>query len=162
MKAYWKKGSQHKVDATKAYNEIERIRGKHDGAVMPEVVIMEAEKKRNPLHREFNWDDTEAAHQYRLTQARGLLRHIEVIHESAPEIPMRAFEVVTQPAFSDTPERQVYRSTEEILQDPGMRDELLARAIRDALTYRRKYHALSELSQVFQSLDDFLVKNEVV
>ena len=161
MKAYWRKGSHHKVDATKAYNELERIKKNHDGAVLPEVVLIEAKKSRNPLHREFTWDDSEAAHEYRLEEARRMIRHIEVVYVDMPKSPMRAYEIVTQHAVMDVPERKVYRSTDEIMKDPILRDELLARAIRDAITYRKKYHALQELSQVFAVLDDFLKTAEV-
>ena len=80
MKAYWKKGSKHKVDATKAYAELERIR-KKEGCLVPAVVVDAASKPRNPLHKEFEWDDGEAAIQYRLEQARKMLRSIEIVRE---------------------------------------------------------------------------------
>jgi hypothetical protein len=162
MQAYWKKGSKHKGDATRIYNELERIKGKHDGVIMPAVIVMEAAKKQNPMHTEFNWDDAEAAHEFRLDQARNLIRSIEIIYPDVGSKPIRAYEVVTQQAKKDLPARKVYRSVEEILNDPEMRDELLGQAIRDALTYRRKYHALSELAQVFTALDNFLIETKVV
>ena len=155
MKAYWVKGSKHSVDATKAYKELERIR-KKEGCLVPAVVVHEASKPRNPLHKEFVWDDSEAAVQFRLEQARKMLRSIQVVYEDMPKEPMRAYEVVTQPAVKDMPERKVYDDVEKIMADPISRDELLGRAIRDALTYRRKYSQLQELSKVFSAFDSFL------
>ena len=160
MKAYWVSGSKHKVDATKAYNELERIR-KKEGCLVPTVVVNEAKKPRNPLHKEFEWDDSEAATEYRLEQARRMLRSIQVVREEVPDRPMRVYEIVTQPAVKDMPERKVYDDIGKIMADPVSRDELLGRAIRDALTYKRKYAQLQELSQVFAALDAFLMEAKV-
>ncbi len=41
-------------------------------------LIKEARKKRSPLHSIFEWDDTEAAREYRLMQARMLIRSLQV------------------------------------------------------------------------------------
>ena len=160
MKAYWRKGSHHKVDATKAYHELERIR-KKEGVLVPAVVINEAKKPRNPLHKEFQWDDTAAAHEFRLYQARNVIRAIQVVRDEIPDSPMRMYEVITQPAVRDAPERKVYDTMDKIMADPLSRDELLARAIRDAVSYRRKYSQLSELAKVFAALDKFILDVDV-
>jgi len=37
-------------------------------------VVKSARSKSSPLHAQFEWDDTKAGHEYRLQQARGLIR----------------------------------------------------------------------------------------
>jgi len=160
MKAYWKKGSQHATDASKAYAELERIREK-EGCLVPAVVVAAASKPRNPLHKEFEWDDSAAAGEYRLEQARRMLRSLEVVYEASPDKQMRVYEVVTQPAHKDMPERKVYDDVGKILADPALRDELLARAIQEAISYRRKYSQLQELSLVFAAFDKFLMEAKI-
>jgi len=48
---------------------LEAIRTKHNGLLIADHVVDEARKKNSPLHPYFNWDDTKAAHQYRLWRA---------------------------------------------------------------------------------------------
>lgn len=43
-----------------------------------ESVVEAAQDEDSPLHSYFTWDDGEAARQYRLSQARALIRHIHV------------------------------------------------------------------------------------
>lgn len=155
MKATWKKGSHGKGDANRCYQELEKLR-KRDGFLIPAEVVKKAQAKRNPMHNEFTWDDSMAAEQHRLDQARLMIRTIEVVHKEAPHIQSRAYHVITRPASNGDNSRKVYQSIEEILADPIARDELLSQAIRDALSFRKRYHALSELAKVFHVMDAFV------
>ena len=162
-KVQWKRGFQSKVKPDVAFKELERIKGKNSGVLTAGIVVLEAKKARNPLHKQFEWDNDEAADQYRLEQARRMLRSVEVTYKESPMTPpTRQYVTVTEEAVRDEPERKVYKSTAEVLADPIARDEMLSDAIRDALSYRRKYAELQELSQVFASLDDFLLTNKAV
>lgn len=44
------------------------------GGLRPSEVVDEARPKSSPLHGEFEWQDNKAAHEYRLIQARQLIR----------------------------------------------------------------------------------------
>ena len=158
-KISWSRGYRAKIKPEVAHTALEKIREKN-GNLTAGMVLLEAKKARNPLHKAFEWDDSTAAEEFRLEQARRMLRSIEIVYTELPKTPLRQYEVVTEPAKKDSPERKVYKTVEEILEDPTTRDELLGRAIRDAITFRKKYHALSELSQVFAELDGFLVQNK--
>ena len=57
---------------------LEQIEGINGGRITPEAVVEDARDPESPLHDLFLWDDTEAAHQYRLSQARGVIRSIKV------------------------------------------------------------------------------------
>lgn len=153
----WRKGTRLTGDAEPVYNELEKIR-KHDGDITAAAVVEKAKAKRNPLHRHFEWDDSTAAENYRLGQARKIMRSIEIIRTEAPNAPAKAYSVVTRPPANEkeTEPRKVYTSTEEALQDPVTRDEILGNAIRDAISFRRKYAALQELAQVFRAVDLFV------
>ncbi len=52
--------------------EVQRLNGK-GVVVTPERLLQEASNPRNPLHRYFEWDDSRAAHKWRLEQARQML-----------------------------------------------------------------------------------------
>lgn len=156
----WKQGSKINADPEKCYRELERIRAK-EGNLKPESIINAAKRKNSPMHKVFNWDDKSAAHEYRLTQARYITRSIEVTYDEKPDVPVRAYESITIEKTTDEPKRKVYQSTEQILKTPSERDELLGNAIRDALAFKRRYRALSELSIVFSAVDEFLKKAKI-
>ena len=155
MEIKWKKGSMAKGNAEKCYVELEKL-CERDGCLLPEAVVQKAKAKRSPLHNAFIWDDSIAAQQHRLTQARYLVRSIEVIYEEAPQVQSRMYRVVSLPAVEDQKPRKAYQSVKEILADPIARDELLSQAIRDALAFRKAYHELSELAKIFQVMDEFV------
>ena len=155
MEIKWTKGSRCVGDAVKIFNELETIR-KRENDIKPEAVVEKARSKRSEMHKNFTWDDTEAANLHRITQARTLIRSIEVVYEEAPKVQARMYAITTAPAQEDEKPRMVYQTTKELLEDPLARDELLSRAIREALSYRKKYHGLSELAKVFQAMDEFV------
>ena len=91
-----------------------------------------------------------------------MLRSIQVIYPESPkQKPSRQYMVVTEAAKQGQPERKVYRTTKEIMQDPIARDEVLGNAIREAISFRRKYAELSELANVFVAMDDFVLNTEI-
>jgi len=47
---------------------------KKDGGLTASGVLAEAKRKGSPLHGLFDWDDTTAAHEYRLIQARQVIK----------------------------------------------------------------------------------------
>jgi len=48
------------------------------GRLVPELVIEDARPVTSPLHDAFTWDDTRAAHERRLDQARTLIRSVKI------------------------------------------------------------------------------------
>lgn len=56
-----------------------------DGQLTPSAIVKEAKKKSSTLHALFEWDDTAAAREYRLGQARNLIRRIRVIEIDGKE-----------------------------------------------------------------------------
>jgi len=160
MKVSWKGNFPSRGVAAKiAYKELESVRGK-DGNITPEAIIKRAKSARSPIHPIFEWDDGKAAAQYRLRQARNMIGCIEVVRTVGPKVPMRAYEVRNaRPAESKKP-RRVYDSVEQVLADPAAKADLLAQAIRDAAYFRKRYHALQELSQVIAAFDGFLMAHD--
>ena len=50
-----------------------------DGEVKASVVVDEASDEKSPLHKCFQWDDSEAAKEHRLWQARQLIKRVTII-----------------------------------------------------------------------------------
>ena len=163
MKVTWKSGSQYKVDAAVAHQEIEALRQKLDGDVTAADLVAHAKSKRSKLHGEFEWDDTVAAHEFRCEQGRRMLRSIVVKRtELTTDQPQRVYEVVRIAAQSEGEKsRKVYRSMEAVMADPDTRQQVLQRALQELIAFQRRYRALQELAVVHRSIDEVLQSVQV-
>ena len=141
------------VKAEDAYNAIEAVRNKNGGQVSPNDLLAVAKRKTHVLHSIFEWNDDEAAKQHRLTQARTLLRSIEVIYDELPERPMRSHEIVQTKKRGDDQSQTLYSTTDLAMADPVARDALIATAIRQAMAFRRRFQNLRELQLIFEAID---------
>jgi hypothetical protein len=146
----WKQGARvpASVDAQKAGEELERIRVKHNGRLEPEWVVHNAKSPRNPLHDLFEWDDNVAAQNFRVDQARSVIRSVEVVVEEAPQMrPTRAFVSVVQ-------ERdRSYTSVQHAMSDDDLRNQLLAQAYTELEAWQKRYAELIELADLFAAID---------
>lgn len=128
--------------------ELRRIYDENGGVLKPDAVVEAARPENSPLHSRFTWDDNEAANQYRLWQARQLIRVsvelIDIGHKEPVEV--RAF-------VSLTPDREEegggYRRTVEVLSRAETRKQLLNDAVKELGEFEQKYKTLSELAEVF-------------
>lgn len=153
----WKCGTHIKTKANIAHAELERIRKKGKGDLLPRDVVVASKPKRAPLHKEFEWDDSAAAEKFRVQQARHLVMSIEIVTEEAPVVKSRAYEATVLVRTKEHPKpRNVYRTREDIMRDPATRSELLARFLRDALVFRRRYNLLSEAAHIIAAMDTVL------
>lgn len=64
-------------------DRLEKIRVRNDGVLRPDDVVKDARNESSPLHSFFTWDDTEAANQFRLDQARTLIRNVKVEYKTS-------------------------------------------------------------------------------
>lgn len=62
-------------------HRLEGIAAAAGGRLTPSDVIADAEHEDSPLHKYFQWDDALAAFQYRLEQARFLIRSVRISYE---------------------------------------------------------------------------------
>jgi hypothetical protein len=59
-------------------SRLEKLAQLNKGRLTPEGVVREAKDPKSPLHDQFDWNDSTAAHQYRLSQARDLIRSVRI------------------------------------------------------------------------------------
>ena len=138
--------------------ELLRIQALNGGLLRAVDVVEEARHPASPLHDRFNWDDTEAAHQWRLQQARQLIRvKVEYLPYQEPRYEVRAF-------VSLMPDRQVpacgYRVMAEVLSEPARRQQLLGDALAELNRWRVKYFQLTELDSVFRAMERIVPLHE--
>jgi hypothetical protein len=145
------------VEADVAGNFLEKLRKQNDGVVTPPIVVKAAKPKDSPVHDYFQWNDSIAANEHRLWQARHLLNCIMVKIEECPDKgPVRAF-VRIKSQDEDGAKSSTYVGIRDVMRDPEMRQCLLEEARTYFLIGRRTYQELKELVAIFEAIDKVLV-----
>lgn len=121
------------------------------GMIDPNVVVQEAQDVSSPLHPVFEWDDTAAAHEHRIWQARNLIKSVRIVTEKGEEsIERRVFvNVITSNARG-------YMAVPTVMKDQVLREQVLNKAKHDLQCWRERYAELKELSGFFMAVDTFL------
>lgn len=149
VKYAWRPGSRVSIDADKAGRELARIE-KSEGELTPTAVLDRARSANSSLHGHFEWDDSVAAEQHRLSQAGDLIRSItvDVTHSNIePAKTVRAFVSVQRPTG------RFYMGTERAMADVDIRKQVLQRAWSELSSFRQRYADLEELAGVFAAMD---------
>ena len=128
---------------------LEGLRKKLGRKLTAEDVLKSAKAHRSPIHQHFEWDDTEAAKQHRLAQARELVRHVAVlvpVQGEAEPRKVRAFLHVEN-------EESGYESLKTTLKDPEYRKQVIARAFKEFESWQKRYQDLEELAGIFKAAE---------
>jgi hypothetical protein len=138
-------------------NEILKIES--EKGLTAEKLLQEASKKLSPLHDLFEWDDSEAAHLYRLQQARVVINEIKVIIENkeyyafenvqvaVPNSLVNGIENLDEPPIT----QRVYKPIVEILSDKDLRNQIISSALRQHEYWERQNEKYSELTPIVKS-----------
>lgn len=140
------------------YKELEIIRKKSGGLLRPEDVVEFARDESTALHAKFEWDDTEAARQFRLAQAHQILRVAVIVHEET-KVPIRAFVSLR----SDRKARIGYRAMVDVLDDADLLAQLVEDAKAELGAFAEKFDSLrkvSEFAPVFGVADKIAPKTK--
>jgi len=147
----WAKGSRVKGSAQEIGERLSKIRQQHQGRLTPEAVLDDASDEASPLHPAFVWDDTEAAHRFRIQQAGQIIRAVVVVVESAEKVgPVRAFVSVRQ-QDDDAPS---YTTIEHAMSDESLRTQVIAQALAEANEWKQRYKQYGELAKIVEAIED--------
>lgn len=141
----WRVGFPHKrVDPQKVGNFLDKM-----PALTAESIVAAAQKPRNPMHRLFEWNDTTAAKEYRLSQARNIVGAVVVVFEDeeSQERTTRAFVNIT-----DDGDRR-YRSVAAVMSDNALKEKLLKRGLRELQEFRERYEDVQAFADVFAAIN---------
>lgn len=137
----------YKVPAQVVGEHFEKIEKKF-GEVNRENVLESARPKKSPIHELFEWDDSVAAEQYRLTQAGLLITNLDVEIEEADKEPtvVRAFMNISEST------KGTFINVNSAFQNGDTREIVLKRALQELQAFKKKYFELSELADVFATI----------
>lgn len=140
----WKVKGLMKADAEKVDQEIKSING---GEATPEEILSFAEKHPDSeLYKCFEWDDTKAAREYRLQQARKVIMLLVRVSADKEKPVIREYQI--------TSKKNTYQPTREFLVRQDEYEILLKRALNELQAFKKKYEMLSELEDVFKAIDE--------
>lgn len=132
------------ADPQKIGEALEKISQEAEGHLTPSAILKAAENRRHFLHQYFEWDDTEAARQWRLEQARSLVQCIHVENSETESGVARAFLSIREKDGTS------YRSLEEVLGSADLQAKILAAAERDLLAFESRYRTLNDVCDLIR------------
>lgn len=138
------------VSAEKAKLGLQKVAARHSGQLTPKTVLEDARNKDSVLHRCFEWNDGKAAEEFRILQARDLIRSVYVQVGDAPQY--AAWVSV------EKGNRRVYMSLPAVLDDTQLREGLLAEAMDYITSFQQRFDTLEELRPIFQAMDRVVKK----
>lgn len=135
---------------------LERMAERNNGLLLVDDVLKAARNEKCVLHKHFEWDDTEAAAQYRREQARGLIQKCNVVMVNSPPTTVRAF--VSLP--SNQRNGGGYWLTSVVLSDTYMRLQLLDDIQATITRWKDRLYLLDrETAAVMEQLEESITKN---
>lgn len=136
-------------DAKLVGEHIEMLRQKFKGELTPEDVLADARHDNSPLHSFFEWDNSAAAEQHRLGQARGLIRAVVAVYtrDDKPAIRQRAYIHVPEGRTSH------YREASHAMSQRSTREAILKQALAELQQWKRKYKDLQEFAALIDIID---------
>lgn len=137
------------ADATSVGNHLELLREQNKGELTPEDVVGDARNDNSPLHSFFEWDDGEAAEQFRLQQARGLIRSVVAIYTDGerPAVKQKVYVHINEH------EAPHYREASHAMSVKKTRNMVLQTAWKELQAWRKRYKDLREFSVLFEEID---------
>jgi hypothetical protein len=128
-----------------AKEELIAIARKNDGVLRPIDVVEYARDKNTALHSSFEWDDNKAAEEYRLWQAREIIR-VTVTMLPNVESPVKVFVSLNE----DRKENGGgYRFLADVMTNTAQRNLFLKEAFAEFKRWELKYKTLKELTPLF-------------
>jgi hypothetical protein len=138
------------ITAEVVHEELLKLKPPGQG-VDPEDVVDAAKDPSHRLHDAFEWADDVAAHQYRLDQARYLIRSIRIVFDAAEPMEFRA--------FVNLEDDGGYHTAAEVGADETLRLKAIQLAQRDvdsAQARLRQFEDLGGIRQLLRQAQDAL------
>jgi hypothetical protein len=136
---------------------LNKLSKKSKNRLTPKDIVDDAKKKDSPLHDYFEWDDSLAAQQYRIEQARHLLNHIEVtivykdvvgdIQETERQRQFISVQIGT--SRND----RVYMPFEIVAKDELLLDSVVSEASNALQSWINRYEKFTRLGRVVEAVE---------
>lgn len=151
-----REGFPHKGDPVLVYAKIRELMKKNNGFVTADIVLNEARKKSSILHKEFEWDDSKAAHLYRKQQAYSLITATR-IYKPELTIPL----VRTVIGIKTPGEKRRYYSEKQVREDVDLNFLAKKDCLKAVASFVEKWQHITDgqFGELMSHLSEFYEKN---
>jgi hypothetical protein len=121
------------------------------GELTAESVLEEAKNVSSPLHALFEWDNTKAAEQWRLQQARVIVNYVKV---KVGEKVYSKYESVNVHVIDDNGninQKRVYKPYFEIKRSPELRKQMIERSLRELKYWEEQNSKYEEFKPIIDT-----------
>lgn len=134
--------------------ELEKIRNRDNaGELRPVAIVNFARDPHTALHSRFEWDDAKAGYEYRLEQARAIIRVFVTVTPNKHAGRVQTVEVPVYTSLTTSRGKEGgYKLTEVVLQDPDDRRQLILDTIA-RLEGIHELKLLDELRDVLKAVE---------
>lgn len=115
------------------------------------IVEWAQDNPKSALHSQFDWNDAHAANEFRLEQARRLIRIHVVTEAGEPKLVSLSY---------DRPRGGGYRSVEEVARSSDLSQILLRDALGDLRRVRERYKRMKQLTDVWAAIDKAQIEHQ--
>ena len=144
----WKIKGLYKADAQAVYEEITQI----GEEVTPEQIVDKAKDKDTELHKCFCWDNKAAAHLYRLSQARSIMRNIVHTVEYQDEETGEDEKITFRAIICTNENKNKYETIQRCVENPESFARLRASMLKDLNAFKHRYEVYSQIRREFFDL----------
>lgn len=156
IKNYLGSGHIHDEDANRIGSFLDSKFG--DLAVTATEIVVAARPARSPIHRDFEWDDAVAGDQFRLEQARQMLRSIKVVFVNGHEsVPTRAYHQVTV-VEADQEQHRVYMPAQVVWQTPELASQVTEKALAELRGWVARYRSYKQFSGLAEGIGQMILE----
>lgn len=115
-----------------------------------EDVVAVASEPGHPLHEHFTWDNNKAAHQWRLFQARTLIRTIRITDREGSLAPPAPKYIALKQDINDG---GGYRKTVDVMSDEQLAEAARATAIKELQGWLNRWRTFLSLSDLTSAVE---------
>lgn len=114
-----------------------------DGKFTPHDIVRLAKPKQSPIHKYFEWDDSNAAALYRIRQARKLITCFVITIDDV-EVP--GYVSVSAEVTGD--DTRQYLNTKQAVKDDNIWESILLEAYKGLISWKSRYEQFSQLHEL--------------
>ena len=132
----------------------------HGGKLTPDIVLASAISEESPIHHCFEWEESNAAAQYRLLQAADLIRKVKVkVRVGESDIrSVRAYVNIANPADDKLNlslsqwRRRIYVPVTDALRKVSTRDQVISALYREVIEWQRRAEAYEVFAEACKAV----------
>lgn len=107
------------------------------------VVAWAKRNRKSALHRQFEWNNSKAANEFRIWQARRLIQINVITEDGGPQLVSLSY---------DRPRGGGYRSVDDVISNRKMSEIMLQDALTELQRVQDKYQHVRELTSVWEEV----------